>query len=695
MSRVPFALSFIAPQAATAAGPASRPVRLFALLLLPAALAAIATGQLTAEQIEALRLQGLQEGWTFVVAENDATSRPLEELCGLVEPADWQRLAVFDPCEPRGDLPSAFDWRALGGCTPIRNQGSCGSCWAFATVGALECNILIKDGRSVDLSEQWLVSCNRSGYSCSGGWFAHEYHQWATDRCNHAGAVLEQFFPYVAWNAPCYCPYPHRYFINRWAYVGGSSGVPPIAAIKQAIMTYGPVSVAVYVNAAFQAYSGGIFNGCASGTVNHAVVLVGWDDAQGVWILRNSWGPNWGEGGYMRIRYNCSSVGYAACYVVYSMEDCNLNGLPDLCDTTCGPAGSFCDRPGCGGSPDCNANTFPDECEVDCNSNGQPDDCDIAQGISRDCNSDGIPDECQPDCNANGQPDDCDIAQGLSSDCNRNRRPDECDLADGTSRDCQPNGIPDECDLMPPSDIPAHDSCDQAELVCPNIVYTGSTVGSTPDGSSTCDPAGSAPDVWYYYEPYGSGILTISLCGSTYDTVLSVHSGCPGTVGNELACNDNYCGVRSHVSLVVFHRQPYWIRVSGAGGAAGDFVLVLSGPACNYSGECNDNGIPDECEPDCNLNRVPDDCDIATGFSADVNLNGIPDECELPVVPGDLNCDGLVNGFDIDPFILALTDPVAYHTAYPNCGLLNGDINGDGALNGFDIDPFVMLLAGR
>jgi hypothetical protein len=81
------------------------------------------------------------------------------------------------------------------------------------------------------------------------------------------------------------------------------------------------VSVAVYANSAMQAYTGGIFNGCETGTVNHAVVLVGWDDDQGtsgVWFMRNSWSTSWGQFGYMLIPYGCSQIGYAACYVDYA-----------------------------------------------------------------------------------------------------------------------------------------------------------------------------------------------------------------------------------------------------------------------------------------------------------------------------------------------------------------------------------------
>jgi C1A family cysteine protease len=293
---------------------------------------------LTSEDIAALRAQGETEGWTFTVGENTATSRSLDELCGLVVPENWWVNARFDPCTPTRSPPDSFDWRDLGGCTPVKNQGGCGSCWAFGTVGPLECNIKIKDGMTVDLSEQWLVSCNSDGWSCSGGWWAHDYHQWKTDPCGGTGAVMEIDFPYVAANAPCNCPYPHEYLIDDWAFIGTEYGVPPVANIKQAIMDYGPVSVAVYANSAMQAYNGGIFNGCGSGEVNHAVTLVGWDDNQGsngVWFMRNSWGTGWGEdGGYMRIPYDCSSIGYAACYVDYPgaplLEIHLPSGVPEI-----------------------------------------------------------------------------------------------------------------------------------------------------------------------------------------------------------------------------------------------------------------------------------------------------------------------------------------------------------------------------
>jgi C1A family cysteine protease len=276
---------------------------------------------ITDADITALQDQGRKEGWTFTVGKNPATERSLSQLCGLVEPADWWVGASFDPCIPTSVLPSSFDWRDLGGCTPVKDQDGCGSCWAFGTLAPLECNILIKDHQVVDLSEQWLVSCNQNGWGCNGGWWAHSYFQWKMDPFNGTGAVLEDEFPYVASDVSCDGPYHHPYTIDSWHYVGYSQGVTKIDAIKQAIMTYGPVSVSCAVTEAFGAYSGGVFNADdPDAEINHAVALVGWDDSQGangVWILRNSWGSWWGEEGYMRIEYGACKVGYSACYVDY------------------------------------------------------------------------------------------------------------------------------------------------------------------------------------------------------------------------------------------------------------------------------------------------------------------------------------------------------------------------------------------
>jgi C1A family cysteine protease len=289
-------------------------------------IASSAFSQLSKVDINAMQEKINAEGWSFEVGENEATQYPLDQLAGLKMPENWAEMAQFDPMtSATASLPNKFDWRTVitGGLPPIRNQGGCGSCWAFGSIGALECAIKIKDGVTVDLSEQWMVSCNTDGYDCSGGWWVHKYYCNTPDACGTlpVGAVYESSYPYRAQNLPCNCPYTHDYRIQSWGYVGQQFSTPTIQQLKQAIYTYGPISVGVAADNYFQAYRRGIFTGTST-TVNHAVVLVGWDDTQGtngIWILRNSWGStNWGESGYMRIAYGASMVGYNASYIKYN-----------------------------------------------------------------------------------------------------------------------------------------------------------------------------------------------------------------------------------------------------------------------------------------------------------------------------------------------------------------------------------------
>ncbi len=299
-------------------------------VLIILALSASIFGQTTAEQIDSLRAVGEREGWTFTVGLTDASQYSLEQLCGTKIPENLPADTRVMPSLTTSvaELPARFDWRELDGVTPIKNQGGCGSCWAFATVGSLECNLKIRDNITVDLSEQYLLSCNDQGWSCGGGYWAHDYHlpladpYHKTDACGNYGPVLETELPYTetAVDDVCDCPYTHQptLCLDDWAMIGPSS----VSLIKQAILTYGPVGVLVYASPVWSSYTGGVFNACEDNPINHAVVLVGWDDnlgTAGCWILRNSWGPNWGEDGYMYIEYDCSNVGTGPCYV-----DCGL-----------------------------------------------------------------------------------------------------------------------------------------------------------------------------------------------------------------------------------------------------------------------------------------------------------------------------------------------------------------------------------
>ncbi len=270
-------------------------------------------------------LISIQPGGLDLAAACSTLSKPLPppvptHTCGSLEESPGQ--AFQQPTFSVQSLPSAYNWcDEHGGCTPVKSQGSCGSCWAFATVGPLEAHLQAA-GQTTDLSEQYLVSCNTNGWNCQvGGWWAHDYHEHKKPPSeSQAGAVLESSFPYRALDLPCAGPYNHPHRIASWYFVGSEYSTPSIDAIKQAIYDHGPVAAAICAGSGFRQYEGGIFqtNDTCDYTVNHAIVLVGWDDSEQTWTLRNSWGTGWGEDGYMRIRHGTSHVGYSANYITYN-----------------------------------------------------------------------------------------------------------------------------------------------------------------------------------------------------------------------------------------------------------------------------------------------------------------------------------------------------------------------------------------
>jgi len=207
-----------------------------------------------------------------------------------------------------------IDWEERGGVTPVKDQGSCGSCWSFSTTGLLEGAYFIKYGKLLSFSEQMLVSCDSLDYGCDGGSVENAL-RWIK---NNKGICLEEDYPSFSGNFLVKSPDCSSCCKKCDKVVRGTGNIivkkifPLEYQLEKAVIEQ-PIAVGIDASAReFQFYQGGVFTGDCGSNIDHGVLAVGFgtsDDGIDFWRVKNSWGTDWGMNGYILIEKNYTIPG--------------------------------------------------------------------------------------------------------------------------------------------------------------------------------------------------------------------------------------------------------------------------------------------------------------------------------------------------------------------------------------------------
>jgi predicted secreted protein len=280
------------------------------------------------ETVEAVQSTVILVRQGQLVREFDLT--PLQPNFGEIPPSPILEYESEHKWDQGLSNPSTYNWTTTDNDQGkamnliIGDQGGCGTCWAFATNGLAEAAYQVQKGSvSFNLSEQYLVSCNHfarcnQGYDALGA--MQYYIQTKPIDNSEPGAVMESVSPYDTSGFNCQAVQaPRTLMLERHVvtpdYEDGSS-LAYVEDLKQAMRIYGPIAVAVCASDSFIAYTGGVYDTNDCQDLDHQILLVGWDNATQSWILKNSWGMDWGENGYMRIKWGTNGVGYEPIYAV-------------------------------------------------------------------------------------------------------------------------------------------------------------------------------------------------------------------------------------------------------------------------------------------------------------------------------------------------------------------------------------------
>ncbi|XP_050367823.1 low-temperature-induced cysteine proteinase-like [Argentina anserina] len=227
-----------------------------------------------------------------------------------------RRMQQQEKAELPRDAPSSLDWRKKGIVTPVKDQGSCGSCWAFSSTGAIEGINALVTGDLISLSEQELVDCDTTNDGCSGGYMDYAF-EWVI---SNGGIDTESDYPYTSttgFDGTCNVTKEET---SKVVTIDSYTDVPETEAGLFSAVLQQPISVGIDGSTwDFQLYSSGIYDGDCSddpNEIDHAVLIVGYGSESGedYWIVKNSWGTSWGIEGYFYLRRN-TDLTYGVCAV--------------------------------------------------------------------------------------------------------------------------------------------------------------------------------------------------------------------------------------------------------------------------------------------------------------------------------------------------------------------------------------------
>jgi len=271
-----------------------------------------------------------KESWTMSVnkfADLTADEFKYRFATGLRTKAKATKLhATKKAAKKVAALPSSVDWSAKGAVTPIKNQGQCGSCWAFSTTGSLEGAAFVSTGTLPSLSEQQLVDCAQStgNQGCNGGLMDDAF-QWIKQ---HGGIASEAAYPYTATDGTCKTNAVSVANVASYTDVTPNSDNDLMTAIVQQ-----PVSVAVEADQnSFQFYTSGVMTAACGTNLDHGVLAVGYGTTSGqdYYKVKNSWGADWGMQGYILLGRGPSYNGGAGQCGILSVASWPSYAAPKL-----------------------------------------------------------------------------------------------------------------------------------------------------------------------------------------------------------------------------------------------------------------------------------------------------------------------------------------------------------------------------